>query len=86
MGGSSAGGYLSMMLCFDKKYYEAVGVSPSDISGCVHDAGQPTVHFKVLKERGIDSRRIIIDESAPFTISEPQTNILRCSLLFLIMI
>lgn len=65
VGGSSAGGYLSMMLCFDPKYLGAHGILPTDIAGYVHDAGQPTAHFNVLKERGIDSRRIIVDETAP---------------------
>ena len=65
VGGSSAGGYLSMMLCFDKTYLGRYGISPMDIAGFVHDAGQPTCHFNVLRERGIDSRRVIIDESAP---------------------
>ena len=32
--------------------------------GFVHDAGQPTCHFNVLRERGIDTRRIIVDDSA----------------------
>jgi len=35
------------------------------IKGYVHDAGQPTTHFNVLRERGIDSRRVIVDEAAP---------------------
>lgn len=65
VGGSSAGGYLSMMLCFDEKYLTAHGLSANDIDGFVHDAGQPTAHFNVLKERGIDSRRVIIDDTAP---------------------
>ncbi len=65
VGGSSAGGYLSMMLCFDPLWLSANRVKLSDISGFIHDAGQPTVHFNVLKERGIDSRRVIIDNSAP---------------------
>ncbi len=65
VGGSSAGGYLSQMLCFDKKYLAKHGLAPMDISGFVHDAGQPTAHFNVLRERGIDSRRVIVDESAP---------------------
>ncbi len=65
LGGSSAGGYISMMLCFDGRYLAAAGVSPSDIKGYIHDAGQPTVHFNVLAERGVDSRRVIIDEAAP---------------------
>lgn len=65
VGGSSAGGYLSMMLCFDKRYFEAVGMKPTDIAGYIHDAGQPTAHFNVLKMEGEDSRRVIVDERAP---------------------
>ena len=65
VGGSSAGGYLSMMLCFDPLWLSANRVKLSDIAGFIHDAGQPTVHFNVLKERGIDSRRVIIDTAAP---------------------
>ena len=65
VGGSSAGGYLSMMLCFDDKYLNAVGLKPTDIDGYIHDAGQPTAHFTVLKYRGLDSRRLIVDETSP---------------------
>lgn len=65
VGGSSAGGYISQMLCFDKRWLAKYHLSPLDISGFVHDAGQPTCHFNVLKERGIDTKRVIIDESAP---------------------
>ena len=65
VGGSSAGGYLSMMLCFDTRYLKAAGVDPLGIAGYLHDAGQPTAHFNVLRERGIDSRRVIVDETAP---------------------
>ena len=65
VGGSSAGGYLSMMLCFDKRYLASVGLDNSSIFGYFHDAGQPTAHFNVLKYAGIDSRRIIVDETAP---------------------
>lgn len=65
VGGSSAGGYLSQMLCFDEKYLAKHGVSLLDITGFIHDAGQPTAHFNVLREKGIDSRRIIVDETAP---------------------
>ncbi|MBE6691192.1 MAG: alpha/beta hydrolase [Ruminococcaceae bacterium] len=65
VGGSSAGGYLSMMLCFDKRWYAACGDFPVPVCGYFHDAGQPTCHFNVLRERGIDPRRVIIDDSAP---------------------
>lgn len=65
VGGSSAGGYLSMMLCFDKTYLANVGLDNSAVAGYFHDAGQPTAHYTVLKYSGIDSRRIIVDERAP---------------------
>lgn len=65
VGGSSAGGYISMMLCFDDKYLLPYKLPGSVIKGYIHDAGQPTTHFNVLRERGLDSRRVIIDEAAP---------------------
>ena len=65
VGGSSAGGYITMMLCFDQKYLKAVGMSNSDIAGYWHDAGQPTFHFNVLRNEGYDPRRVIVDEHAP---------------------
>ena len=65
LGGSSAGGYLSMMLCFDKRWLAPYGIKPTDIDGYIHDAGQPTAHFNVLKYSGIDSKRVIVDETAP---------------------
>lgn len=65
VGGSSAGGYVTQMLCFNPSYLAKHGLSGSDIDGWYHDAGQPTAHFNVLKERGLDYRRVIIDETAP---------------------
>ena len=64
VGGSSAGGYLSMMLCFDSKYLAEVGLDNSRITGYFHDAGQPTAHYNVLKHRGLNHRRVIVDESS----------------------
>ena len=63
--GSSAGGYLSMMLCFDRRWYDACGEFPVPVAGYVHDAGQPTCHFRVLQERGVDKKRLIVDDSCP---------------------
>lgn len=65
IGGSSAGGYISQMLCFDKTWLSAHYIDVMKISGFIHDAGQPTCHFNVLRERGMDSRRVIIDKSSP---------------------
>ena len=66
VGGSSAGGYLSMMLCFDKRWLAPYGIKPTDITGWLHVAGQPTCHFKYLEaERNVNRNRVIIDETAP---------------------
>lgn len=65
VGGSSAGGYLSQMLCFDKSWLGKHGISPMDMAGFILDAGQLTCHFNVLRERNIDSRRVIVNEAAP---------------------
>lgn len=66
VGGSSAGGYLSMMLQFDEKYLGAHGIKPVDIKGYIHDAGQPTAHFVVInREKNLDSRRVVVDETSP---------------------
>ncbi len=65
VGGSSAGAYIAMMLYFDSRYFSTYGVDINKISGFVFNAGQPTTHYNVLRERGIDSRRCIIDEAAP---------------------
>ncbi len=65
VGGSSAGGYLTQMLCFNKDYLGNYGIDADTIDGYFMDAGQPTSHFNILRERGIDSRRVIVDETAP---------------------
>lgn len=65
VGGSSAGGYISQMLCFDERWLLKHGIKATDISGFVLDAGQPTCHYNVLREKGLDTRRVIIDDTAP---------------------
>ena len=65
VGGSSAGAYLSMMLCYDDNYLKKHGIAPTDISAYVHDAGQPTTHFSIMAERGFDNKKCVIDEAAP---------------------
>lgn len=64
IGGSSAGGYLTGMLCFARKYLAAEGLTPEAFAGFVLDAGQPTTHFRVLAERGEDPRRCVVDGAA----------------------
>ncbi len=65
IGGSSAGGYLSMMLYFAEHFLQDAGVEPAIIDGCIFNAGQPMSHYRVLKERGIDSRCVRVDDAAP---------------------
>ncbi len=65
VGGYSAGGYIAQMLCFNNAYLRAHGVDADGITGYIMDAGQPTAHFNVLRERGVDTRRVVIDETAP---------------------
>lgn len=66
VGGSSAGGYISMMICFDETYLKSFGISTKDISAWIFDAGQPTSHFNHLRyDKKLDTRTIIVDESAP---------------------
>ena len=65
IGGSSAGGYLSMMLLLAGDYLRRAGADASRISGYVLDAGQPTTHYNVLRERGMDTRLVRVDEAAP---------------------
>ena len=85
MGGSSAGGYICLMLYFDPHYLGKHGIAPDDLNGYVFDAGQPTTHFNVLRERGLDTRAIRVDEAAPlYFIDHPIENPLQKSrLLFL---
>jgi acetyl esterase/lipase len=74
VGGSSAGGYLSMMLAMDERYLAAHGIRSQDrrqIAGYFCDSGQPTVHFNVLRERGLDTRLIRVDEAAPVYFAGP---------------
>jgi len=54
-----------MILCFDRRRLGKHGISPLEIAGFLHDAGQPTCHFRMLKERGIDPKRILVDDRAP---------------------
>jgi acetyl esterase/lipase len=63
--GSSAGAYLAMMLCFDPGYLAPHCLDPDQMAGYIFDAGQPTVHFRVLGEAGMDPRRLVVDERAP---------------------
>jgi len=63
--GGSAGAYITMMLCMDQRYLEAVGVKQEQIKAYISDSAQQFCHFNVLKEFGIQSRVERIDEHSP---------------------
>jgi len=63
--GSSAGAYITMMLCMDHHYLEAVGVKQDQIKAYISNSAQQFCHFNVLREMGVDSRLERIDEHAP---------------------
>ena len=63
--GQSAGAYITLMLAFDKTYFESAGVDRSAISGFISDSAQTTTHFNVLRERNVDKRYERIDDASP---------------------
>lgn len=73
VGGTSAGAYLAMMLRFDPRWLSAHGVVSTAVAGWVFDAGQPTTHFNVLRERGTDPGRVVVDHAAPLFHVGPDT-------------
>ncbi len=64
--GQSAGAWLSLMLCVDKKYLQAVGMDSEEICGWIIDSAQTTSHFNVLrKDLGVNPNAQRINEYAP---------------------
>ena len=64
--GSSAGGWITLMLCFNKEYLESVGIKNEDIYAWVSESGQTTTHFNILeRERRLNPWIQRIDEAAP---------------------
>ena len=63
--GQSAGAYLTMMLCMNPAYFHNYGVDMEGIIAFVSDSAQQTVHYHVLRERGMDTRLERLDDAAP---------------------
>ena len=63
--GHSAGGYLAMMLGFNKMYLSKYQIDANRIAGLIPFSGQAITHFTVRNERGIKDTQPIIDEYAP---------------------
>lgn len=81
--GQSAGAWLSMMLCLNKEYLNAVGISPMEIKGWIIDSAQTTSHFNVLKyETGCDPNLQRIDQYAPLYYVDKDTRFTKMLILF----
>ena len=65
--GHSAGGYLTSMIGLDKSYLEKHNVDADDIAGLIPFSGHTITHFTLREERGIDGKKVIVDEYAPLT-------------------
>ncbi len=63
--GSSAGGYLTMMVGMDKRWLSNHNIDANKIAGLIPFSGHTITHFTVRKERGIDGTQPIIDDLAP---------------------
>ena len=63
--GHSAGGYLGMMVAFDKKYLNKYQIDANKIAGLIPFSGQAITHFTVRAERGMKDTQPVIDEYAP---------------------
>lgn len=63
--GHSAGGYLALMVGFDKKYLAAYGIDAGLIKGLIPISGQTNTHYTIRKERGLPMDIPVIDEYAP---------------------
>lgn len=72
IGGISAGAYLSMMLHFQPRFLKENNIEEGRIDGYIFDAGQPTVHYNILREREKDPNSVRVDEAAPIFYLEEQ--------------
>lgn len=79
--GQSAGAYLTLMLCLNKEYLLGVGIDNKEIKGWISDAGQPTAHFNILKDKGLSPLLQRIDETAPLYYVNEETKFSRLLLL-----
>ena len=63
--GHSAGGYISMMLCLDKKWLAVYGIDADSVMMYVPFSGQAITHYNVRKMQGIPPLQATIDKYAP---------------------
>lgn len=80
--GSSAGGYIALMLCLNKEYLEFARVDRNKIVGYVSESGQPTTHFNILdRERHLNPWIQRIDEAAPLYYVDEKMDVSRLLLI-----
>lgn len=65
LSGHSAGAYLGLMTTLNKKYLELYNIDSDNIAGVIALSSQAITHYAIRNERGIDSRKPILDEFAP---------------------
>ena len=63
--GHSAGGYLTSMIGFDKKWLQKYGVDADSIKGLIPYSGQAITHFAQRQSKGLSELQPTIDEYAP---------------------
>lgn len=63
--GSSAGGYLTMMIGLDKRWLAPYKIDPDSIAYLFPFSGHTVTHFTIRKERGIPDKQAVVDEFAP---------------------
>ena len=63
--GTSAGAWITAMLAFAPEYLAKHHIATTDINGYIINSAQTTTHFNVLHERGINTKRIVVDDAAP---------------------
>lgn len=81
--GQSAGAWLCLMLCMDKKYLQNVGIDPMEICAWISDSAQTTSHFNVLKyDLGEHSLAQRINEYAPQYFVDEHMQITKMLLIF----
>ena len=81
--GQSAGAWLSLMLCMDERYLNAVGIDSLSINGWIIDSAQTTSHFNVLKyENGENTLAQRINEFAPIYYVGEKTEFSKILLIF----
>ena len=81
--GQSAGAWMALMLCLDKKYLDEVGVNAETVDGWLIDSAQTTAHFNVLqKEQGAHRFDQRINEYAPLYFLDENTSFSKMLLVF----